>query len=301
MVRHAGLISNAGKVARPALTPAPGGVSRKMATSTQEEVAMNRLKALSTTTALIVSCIAAGSIAAQESAPAPAPESAASFADGVIVRLSGWNLSASRTALDEKKETFGDTAAYKTAQGLLEAANGELDKASKTLEAASKADTNDPAPEFFRGLALYWKKDSNGARDAWQKSNTRAKNIVAKKENDARANFYLGASNVYLKQYGPARAGLDKALANGFDEVMVNYYTGLSFAFEQNWQKAKESLDRVIAKDERFAYAYFYRGLVWDKLGRKDNMLVDMDRFVKLAPDAPDAGKAKALLAAASG
>jgi len=261
---------------------------------------MKRLNAL-TMTALIVSCIAAVPLIAQEStpAPAPAPETAASFADNVIVRLSGWNMSASRTALDEKKEAFGGTAAYKTAVGLFEAQDGKLDQAVKTLDAASKADTSDPAPEFYRGLVAYWKKDSNGAKDAWSKANTRAKNIVAKQANDGRANFYLGASNVYLKQFGPARESLEKARAAGFDEVMVNYYTGLSYAFEQNWSKAKESLDLVIAKDERFAYAYFYRGLVWEKLGRKDNMLLDMDQFVKLAPDAPDAGKAKAVLAAA--
>ncbi len=254
---------------------------------------MNRLKALSTTTALIVSCIAAGPLAAQDSA--------ATFADGVIVRLSGWNISSSRTALDEKKEAFGGTAAYKTAQGLFEAVDGGLDKAVKTLDAASTADAKDPAPDFYRGLVLYWKKDATGSKDAWQKANTRAKNIVAKQGDDARANFYLGASQVYLKQYAPARTSLEKAQANGFDSVMVNYYIGLSYAFEQNWEKAKESLDRVLSKDDRFAYAYFYRGMVWEKLGRKDNMLVDMDQFVKLAPSAPDAGKAKALLAAAGG
>lgn len=267
---------------------------------------MNRLKALSTTTALIVACLAAGAIDAQEDAPpveetaAPVEETAVTFADSVIVKLSGWNLAASRTALDEKKEAYGDTAAYKTAVGLHEAGKGEFDKALKTLETASKADAKDPAPEFYRGLVLNWKKDAAGAKAAWQKANASAKSVVASDDKDARAHFYLGASHVYLKQYGPARTSLDKALANGFDEVMVNYYVGLSFAFEQNWQKAKESLDRVIAKDERFAYAYFYRGMVWEKLGRKDNMLVDMDQFVKLAPDAPDAGKAKALLAAAS-
>lgn len=253
---------------------------------------MMRVSVVSIVTVLIACFIA--------SAPAVAEDGAA-FSDGVILKLSGWNLGASRTALEEKKGELGDTASYKTAVGLLEAQDGKLDQAVKTLDAASKADTSDPAPEFYRGVALYWKKDSNGSKDAWQKANARAKSIVAKRAEDARALFYLGASSVYLKQYGPARTSLEKARANGFDATLVDYYVGLSYAFEQNWQEAKESLDRVIAKDERFAYAYFYRGMVWEKLGRKDNMLVDMDRFVKLAPEAPDAGKAKALLAAAGG
>lgn len=253
---------------------------------------MSRMNVVFAVAVLFACCIV--------SVPASAEETAAS-ADEVIIKLSGWNLGASRTALEEKKGELGETTSYKTAIGLLEAQDGKLDQAVKTLDAAAKADAADPAPEFYRGLALYWKKDSNGSKDAWQKANTRAKNIVAKQAEDARALFYLGASSVYLKQYGPARTSLEKARTAGFDATLVDYYVGLSYAFEQNWQKAKESLDLVIAKDERFAYAYFYRGMVWEKLGRKDNMLVDMDRFVKLAPEAPDAGKAKALLAAAGG
>jgi tetratricopeptide (TPR) repeat protein len=255
---------------------------------------MTRLNALSTITVLIAICVLAFPTAAQEGT-APAQESAATFADGVIVRLSNWNLSASRAALEEKKGAFGETAAYKTAVGVLEAQDGKLDQAVKTLDAAAKADPADPAPEFYRGLALYWKKDSSGSAAAWKSANTRAK-----QGKGARALFYLGASQVYLKQYGPARTSLDKARASGFDAASVDYYVGLSYAFEQNWEKAKESFDKVLTRDERFAYAYFYRGMVWEKLGRKDNMLVDMDQFVKLAPSAPDAGKAKALLAAAS-
>jgi hypothetical protein len=43
---------------------------------------------------------------------------------------------------------------------------------------------------------------------------------------------------------------------------------------------------------------YYWRGMAWDKIGRKDNMLIDLDQFVKLAPNAPNAGKAQALLSA---
>ena len=40
---------------------------------------------------------------------------------------------------------------------------------------------------------------------------------------------------------------------------------------------------------------------MWSKLGRKDNMLLDLDRFVKLAPSAPDVATAKAILSAYGG
>ena len=51
--------------------------------------------------------------------------------------------------------------------------------------------------------------------------------------------------------------------------------------------------------DSGFAHAYYYRGLCWDKLGRKDKMLSDLDRFVSLAPNAPEAERAAAILQAA--
>jgi hypothetical protein len=45
---------------------------------------------------------------------------------------------------------------------------------------------------------------------------------------------------------------------------------------------------------------YFWRAMVWDKLGRKDNMLIDLDMYVRLAPNGPDVGTAQALLASAA-
>jgi Tfp pilus assembly protein PilF len=79
---------------------------------------------------------------------------------------------------------------------------------------------------------------------------------------------------------------------------MTNYQIGFGYLYEKQWQKAKDALDKVVAADPKYAHAHYYRGLAWDKLGRKDNMLIDMDTFVKLAPDSPEASKAQALLAA---
>jgi regulator of sirC expression with transglutaminase-like and TPR domain len=80
---------------------------------------------------------------------------------------------------------------------------------------------------------------------------------------------------------------------------MCKYQIGLSHAFSGSWEAARNVLGEVVELDPSFAHAYFYRGLSWDKLKRKDNMLVDLDRFVKLADNAPEASTARALLAAA--
>ena len=46
------------------------------------------------------------------------------------------------------------------------------------------------------------------------------------------------------------------------------------------------------------ALAYYYRGLTAGKLDRKDLLYNDLDRFVRMAPDAPEAAYARRLLAA---
>jgi tetratricopeptide (TPR) repeat protein len=80
---------------------------------------------------------------------------------------------------------------------------------------------------------------------------------------------------------------------------MVQHQIGLSYLFDQQWGPARQAFDAAIEDEASFAPSYYWRAMAWDKLGRKDNMLIDLDQFVKLAPDAPDAGKAKAVLSSA--
>jgi tetratricopeptide (TPR) repeat protein len=80
---------------------------------------------------------------------------------------------------------------------------------------------------------------------------------------------------------------------------MVNHQIGLSYLFAEKWKEAKDAFDLGLSVDPRYAPMYFYRGMAWDKLGRKDNMLIDLDKYVKLAPNAPDAGFAKSVLKSA--
>jgi tetratricopeptide (TPR) repeat protein len=103
-----------------------------------------------------------------------------------------------------------------------------------------------------------------------------------------------GSCEVRLKQFV---SGTDRARAGPrrwFDPVLVDYQTGLSYILEEKWQLAVESFDKVIAADSKFAHAYFYRGQAFGKLDRKDKMLVDLDLFVKLAPNSPEATIARA-------
>jgi tetratricopeptide (TPR) repeat protein len=79
---------------------------------------------------------------------------------------------------------------------------------------------------------------------------------------------------------------------------MVHHQIGLAHLMLKQYRQAKDALSKAIESDPLLAPAFFYRGLAWEKLDRKDNMLIDMDQVVTLAPNAPEAKKAGAILAA---
>jgi tetratricopeptide (TPR) repeat protein len=216
----------------------------------------------------------------------------------VIPLLAGWQINAAVSALEAKQASMAGTPEFETAQGLLEAERGEYDRALSLLQGAADKAPADPAPPFFRGEVLYWQRKHSEANAAWREAHTRARARVEAAPEDLRAQFYLGASLNRQQKPGQAREALQKALAGGWEPAMTRYQIGFAYMYEQQWQQAKEAFDASIEADPRFAHSYYYRGLAWDKLGRTDNMLIDMDQFLKLAPTAPEASRARTVLAA---
>jgi tetratricopeptide (TPR) repeat protein len=228
--------------------------------------------------------------------------------DRAIANLVAWRLKPTANNLDKDKEKYQTTQPFKTAEGLLIALqgletddDGAVGRGLKILDDQAKADPTDPIAEFYRGEILSWQKQSEPARKAWRSAKDRAKTLVKADPKDARAQYYLGAAQVRLKEAEAARTALRKAFSDGFDPAMVNFQIGLSYLVEEKWQAAHDTFDTVQAIDPRFAYLYYFRGLTWDKLGRKDNLLIDLNQFVKLAPNAPEAKSARAILAAVGG
>jgi tetratricopeptide (TPR) repeat protein len=148
-------------------------------------------------------------------------------------------------------------------------------------------------------VALSWSDRDDDAKKAWKNAETRARATIAKDPKDPAAQYYLAAALVRQnKQANDARKALKKAEKGGFDQVMVDFQTGLSYLIEQKWGPARKAFDEVAEFDPRFSHLYYYRGIAWDKLGEKDKLINDFDQFVKLAPNAPEASKARAVLKA---
>jgi tetratricopeptide (TPR) repeat protein len=244
-------------------------------------------------------------VSAPASAQGKKAMEATEVANQAIEELAAWNLKAAGRTLNRAEGKFGSTPEYQTAWALYEAMNGlagnssQLDTAMQSLEARSKANRFAPVADYWRGEILYGQGNNSAAGAAWKAALRESEGWVESDQGNATAQFYLGAALVRNKQYEPARKALEKAEEFGFDRAMVQHQIGLSYLFSQTWGPARKAFDAAIEAEKTFAPSYFWRAMAWDKLGRKDNMLIDLDQFVKLAPDAPEAGKAKAVLASA--
>jgi tetratricopeptide (TPR) repeat protein len=72
------------------------------------------------------------------------------------------------------------------------------------------------------------------------------------------------------------------------DLADAHYQLGLVLARRQEWRDAATAFDRATAIDPQYAYGYYYGGLMHYRANRSDLMAVRFERFLKLAPEAPE-------------
>ncbi len=230
------------------------------------------------------------------------------MANAAIAQLAGWQTQAARKTLEANKEKLGSDPDFKTAWALLEiqeaAAAGKAAPGGSTTTLAQMPKTQNGrrrGPVLGRRVLLPAEKEQRSRRVPGRPRPRAPKRWWTADPTNATAQFYLGAALVRQKKYDPALKALRLAVRGGFNEAMVNQQIGFIYLFQQKWKEAKDAFDLGLTVDPRFAPMYFWRAMAWDKLGRKDNLLLDLDRYVKLAPNGPEAGKAKAILKSAGG
>jgi tetratricopeptide (TPR) repeat protein len=222
-----------------------------------------------------------------------------------FAQLAAWQNQAARKTLEKQQAKLGSTPAFQAAWALLEfQENSGTDaakatKAVDTLQRTAKQNSGNLIALYYQGEVLYQQQKTQPASEAWKAAAKAAAEAVAKDPTDATAQYYLGAALVRQKSFDAAIEALRLAVRGGFDEAMVNHQIGLIYLFQQKWEEAKEAFDIGLKVEPRFAPMYYWRGMTWQKLNRKDNMLLDLDQYVKLAPNGPEAGKAKAVLKSA--
>ena len=105
---------------------------------------------------------------------------------------------------------------------------------------------------------------------------------VTKKPLETRMGKGKGAPEEWVAVIKPAR---------------ILYEMGATRYVQQRWQPAIDLLTQTLETNPRVAYAYYLRGIAASQANRKDLTVNDLGRFLELAPSAPEAERARKVLA----
>jgi tetratricopeptide (TPR) repeat protein len=90
-----------------------------------------------------------------------------------------------------------------------------------------------------------------------------------------------------------AGGGSDLALAYASSQLgeVLTFQT-----FQREDGPAAETFDRAAELNPSFAYAYYYAGMSYREVSRIDLMAIRFERFLELAPEAPERTRGQAII-----
>jgi tetratricopeptide (TPR) repeat protein len=111
------------------------------------------------------------------------------------------------------------------------------------------------------------------------------------------ASAYLAATLARQKKFGEAEAAAKAALeANPTHELAVAAL-GEALVAQKKYDDAIARMEAALAKNGDLAYAHYWLGHANYNKRQTDKMLRHFDRFLQLAPNAPEAASVRQLLA----
>lgn len=139
----------------------------------------------------------------------------------------------------------------------------------------------DPGVVFAAGQSQQKLGAIDQAREAYRRLGERP-------EEDPWHFIGLSASQLLDNDTDGALASAQRAVEIADGLADAHYQRGLVLAKREDWRGAAEAFDRVSQIDPMHAYSYYYAGLTHYRASRPDLMAVRFERFLKLAPDAPE-------------
>jgi tetratricopeptide (TPR) repeat protein len=217
----------------------------------------------------------------------------------VDAKLLAYNTAEARKLIEPLAAMANRDAFVALALGRVREQEGEYTDAINYLKKAAELAPSDAAAFLSLGEVYVRTKHDWDAAVAFKRAFDLAQAQVEKQPKNANAYYLLGIVEQRLQHYDQSAKTFDKALSLDPGNTMARYQLGVTKTFQGSWQGAVDNLTKAIDKDSGIAYAYYYRGIAAGRIGKKDLMVNDMERFLKMAPKAPEAEKAKAVLTAA--
>lgn len=99
----------------------------------------------------------------------------------------------------------------------------------------------------------------------------------------------LADDETAMRRAQPAAAALS-------GDPFAQFELGLSYVRQADFAAAAQAFDRAADADPRFAYAYYNAALAYDRLNRSDLMVIRLEQFERLAPNAPERPEVQSIL-----
>lgn len=112
------------------------------------------------------------------------------------------------------------------------------------------------------------------------------------------ADTKLGLARVAIenKDLDTADALINQAAEMDSGNADIPFNRGLLKASKKQYAESVKDLEAAIQKNPENAYAHYYAGLSYNAMKRPDKMIEHFQKFVKLAPDAPEKARVQSIL-----
>ena len=98
------------------------------------------------------------------------------------------------------------------------------------------------------------------------------------------------------KDYASAMQQIEKALSLDPRNAEAFFQKGNVQAYQKQWKAAINAYKECLAIQPDHIYAHYYIGLAYNQINNKDLAIDHLQKFLQLAPNAPEAEQVRRLL-----
>jgi tetratricopeptide (TPR) repeat protein len=173
--------------------------------------------------------------------------------------------------------TIGDESMTYVRRGIVWFSKGEPRIAIADFDQAASGTTNDPRPEFWKGLVLARQGRYREAVTAYSNSLRLYGGYTNARNNRGLAYLAMGEINFAITDF-------DEVIRQTPDNSSAYYKRGIALGRRGDLREAVDSYTQAIRLDPRFAPSYYNRGLLYRRLGNTQQADADLKKANELDP-----------------
>ncbi len=178
----------------------------------------------------------------------------------------------------------------------------EFGEAEKVFRQALRSNPKDLEASYYLGLSVLLQDKHEEALEILQKVKEARDQADPKSRSSVPDEYQiqiaLARAHLELKHNAEAWKNLEAAKKVHADSAEIHVYRGLYYLNQEDNKKAVKEFEKAMDLDGNDAYAHYYAGHAYLRTGDPAKAVEVFKHFLQLAPQAPEAEKAKALIAA---